>query len=127
MKLKIEKDVTEWNQTMSSVPSWKQILEFEYIRQTGKLNMITDNVQRWAYDNGLYNVVNWYELCRENKTSPLKMYGTVITSFEEKMGPRSTWITSDVKARYNKISVQSEIQKLTMRLQELKDNLEHES
>lgn len=121
-KKPVTEQIDTWNRDVLSVPTWNEILQFEYVRQSGKLNMFTDNVFKHAIDAGLFDLVDWYLRCKENNTSPLQMYSKVITSFEAEHGPRSGWISKSMKAEIEKASVQFEIQRLKMKLRELEDS-----
>lgn len=61
--------VSKWNREMECIPSWSEMLEYEYVRLRGEINMVSGDLQRYAFDHCLYHLVNWIQRCRENKIS----------------------------------------------------------
>jgi phosphopentomutase len=94
------KNIAQWNNTMECVPDWDEILEYEYVRQRGEINMITENVQRYAYDRGLYACVTWLQRCKDAHVGHWKIYAPSIKMHEKEHGPARTWITDDIKEEF---------------------------
>ena len=116
---KLYEDVLKWNDTMECVPTWEELLEVEYIRQRGELNMITENVTQYAFDHGLYNAVCWYERCREHHMHPAKLYEQAIKMHEKDHGPIDSWITEDVRMGYEELELETKGDELRRQLREL--------
>ena len=62
--------------------------------------MFTDNVQRWAFDRGLYHAVVWFEKCKDARLSCSKLYGMAMTLYEKDHGPRDKWITDEFHEKF---------------------------
>lgn len=94
-------DIADWHNTMECVPAWEEILEIEYVRQRGELNMFSGELQRYCFDRGLYAAVNWIQRCKDAGVQyRFKLYTAAIDMFEKEHGKRETWITNDVKAEF---------------------------
>lgn len=77
------------------LPTWEEILEYEHVRQEGKYNMFeAGNVMRYAFDSGLYNLVNWLQRCKELKQSYTHLYTVALGHYETLYGSRDTWVTN---------------------------------
>jgi hypothetical protein len=90
-------EVVKWNNTILCLPTWEEILEYEYVRQRGEINMLTEDVQRYAFDHGLYALVTWWQRCKEARISPWKMYEAGIVQYEAENGSRESWITDEMR------------------------------
>ena len=109
---------------MECIPSWEEILEYEYVRQSGKFNMFErDNIQRYAYDSGLYHLVNWIQRCKEFKRSYIELYGPAMKHYSELYGRREKWISGDMKKKLQLKELQSQQSDLQRKLQEIESKL----
>lgn len=85
---------------IAAMPTWEEILEVEYIRESGRVNMLTDNVTRHAFDLGLHGAVEWLERCREARIAPWTAYEIAAKDFARVHGPRCEWLTQDTKDEF---------------------------
>lgn len=98
IRTKIEDEVRRWDAEMKCLPTKEEIFEFEIVRSEGKYNMFErDNVQRYAFETGLYHLVTWIERCKEHRLGYLSMFNKAVAAAEKEYGPRSTWITPDLR------------------------------
>ena len=101
----IEASVRDWDRTCKALPTWEEMLQVEYVRQRGEINMITDNVYQYCSQNGLSLAMAWYRKCSENKKTPMLMYSIALQHFEKLHGPRGTWLTPQIRNRFDLLSV----------------------
>ena len=112
-------EVVKWNNTMECIPSWAEFLECEYIRERGEINMITESVQRYAYDRGLYNVVIWFQRCKDARISPWTLYDAALNLYEKKYGPRAMWITDEISDEFELIELELKEQQVRRQLDDV--------
>jgi len=119
-------EVKNWLDHIDAAPSFEEIREVEYVRQSGEINMITAgrNLQRHCFDRGLYHAVCWLERCKENKTYWGTLYSETVKQFEEAHGPRDKWITKEFKHKVDRNALEIEERNLKIKLQELKNKRE---
>ena len=55
----VYQSVERWDALFDSLPTWDEMLEVEYIRQRGEINMLTQNVARWAHEHELFHAFVW--------------------------------------------------------------------
>lgn len=106
-------------------PTWEEFLEYECVRCSGKFNMFErDNIQRYAYDVGLYNLVNWIQRCKELGHSYTKMYDPALKHYSAIHGPRERWITSDLEKKLFVRELEAQRSELEHKLQSVLSKLE---
>ncbi len=91
--------VASWHMLIESLPTWDEMIEIEYVRQKGDVNMFGD-WQRYAFEKGLYKAVIWIQRCNDNKIPKPQCYDVAMRNFEKEHGPRDTWITKDMKRAF---------------------------
>jgi len=124
---KVFEEVAKWNNTIESLPEWEEVLEFEYIRQKGEINMLGfHTVQRWAYDRGLYNAVTWMQRCKDAGISYTQLYSQAVDYHEKEHGPRGTWITKEIKAKFSKQELDIKEEDLERQLRELRSKRQND-
>jgi hypothetical protein len=121
-EFKVYENVAKWHNTILCLPSWQEALEYEYIRQSGKFNMITElnAVKCYAYDTGMYSCVSWIQRCKDARVSPWGSYERAMPEHEKEHGPRETWVSKDMKMKFDERELEAEERKLNEQLLELK-------
>lgn len=106
-------------------PTWEEILEFEYVRRSGKYNMFEfHNVQRYAYDSGLYNVVNWLQRCKDKKQSYTRLYDIALVHYIKLHGQRDKWISVDFEKNALVQELEAQQSQFQQKLQSIQEKLE---
>ncbi len=109
----------KWDALFKCIPTWQEMLEFEYVRQRGEINMLSGEIQRYAFDRGLYSMVTWLERCKEHRVPFIRTYDLGVSTHSQAHGPRETWITPDVKAKYMSLELSSKEDELRRQLDEI--------
>ena len=104
----VRRQAIEWNNSMECIPTWDEILEVEYVRQRGEINMITDDVIGYCASRGLFNAVGWLWRCKEAHLFWGRIYDQVMPSFEKERGPRDGWVTDNVRDEFLELEYKSE-------------------
>lgn len=111
---------------VNCLPDWETMIEYEFIRQEGKFNMFSfcsNEVQRHAFDNGLYHFVTWVEQIRESRATNIISYlGKAYEYYESKYGPRENWITKDFKQKVKQTFKENKCRQLKLELQRLEQS-----
>ena len=89
------------NEAFACIPTWEEILEVEYVRDRGEINMLTGGLLTYCHNRGLTNAVAWLERCKEAKV----FWGTYfsqkfIETLEKEHGPKDGWITDEIRYRF---------------------------
>ncbi len=113
-------EVAKWNNTIECLPTWDELLEVEYVRQRGELNMFSGELQRYCFDRGLYNAVEWYERCKSARIHPFQLYSQAIEHYEKDRGPRDKWITENVRISYQERELDLKEAELTKQMRDLR-------
>lgn len=113
-------EVARWNNTVACLPSWNELLEVEYVRSRGEVNMFTDNVARYCFDRGLLNAFEWYERCRIARIHPAQLFSQAIAFYETEHGPHHTWITQDLRDSFEELELDFKEAQLATQLRELR-------
>ena len=115
----IEKEVDIWDRTMKSVPTFEEFRDVEYVRQSSKINMITEGlvgelqrVQRW-------DGVAWVLRCKEHGVSWIKHWSSAMNSFEAKHGPKETWFPDELRDRWQDEELAAEMRILEGKMKSL--------
>ncbi len=112
-------EVAKWNNTIECMPEWEELLEYEYIRQRGLINMF-DNVGQHAYDTGLLNACVWVMRCQEARISVNQLFSIAVEFYEKEHGPRDTWITDEIRTSYDELELDAEELQLMQKMRVLK-------
>lgn len=115
----VEEQVRAWDARMQSFPTFEELRDVEYVRRSGSINMLTENVQRELYDRGRYAGVVWLERCKENRVPWQSHFATALAHYETKHGPVDTWFTSDLLDGWEVVEIDSELHQLRQRLADL--------
>lgn len=82
---------------MKAVPTWNEIREVEYVRQSGVINMAMGDLVNELLKNGFFQGASWIQRCKDNHQFWGNIYSQVVGSFEKDHGPRDSWITNEFK------------------------------
>jgi hypothetical protein len=88
-----------WDDRMRCMPTWDEILEYEYVRQRGEINMLY-GLSRYAFDRGLYALFEWIGRCSDHDMSLWDIYGDGLALHEKEHGPRASWVTGLIKVKF---------------------------
>lgn len=92
----VKKDVIKWYRDILCFPTWEELLEVEYVRQLGKLNMFTDDIVAFCMKNGLLNAVAWYRRLSAAQVLPTTVFGVAVRYYTDEKGPIDSWLTDEV-------------------------------
>lgn len=82
------------------IPTFEEIRDVEYVRQSGRTNMFDYNVvMRIMFDSGLYAGVRWLDKCHAECIPWFKLYDQVIHVFERDHGPKEEWFNEGYYAK----------------------------
>lgn len=115
----VEEQVRSWDARMRSFPTFEELRDVEYVRRSGNINMLTENVQRELYDRGRYAGVVWLERCKEHHVPWQSHFTSAIAHYETQHGPVDTWFTTDLLDGWEAGEIESELQRLRQRLAHL--------
>jgi hypothetical protein len=115
-----EETIKAWDRKMRAAPSFEEVRDVEWIRRSGRINMITDNLQQELYDRNRLDGVMWLERCRRNRVTWISYWDEAIAAYESKYGPRNKWFTSDLVDEWKDAEIDREERQLLDRLEEIK-------
>lgn len=108
--------VKAWDTEMKCLPTWIEILELEYLRQTGKTNMYDINkVCALTHELGLTSAFAWVHRCIAANYPLHSAYNKGLSLHEPERGNRYEWITRSIKARF--VEREYELREAQLRLQ----------
>lgn len=87
----IKKILVEWFRNTLCFPSWEEILEVEYVKRQGEINMFTDDVVKYCQQKGLKNAVAWYRRLSQTQTCPSAVFGLAVEHYSREHGLIDTW------------------------------------
>lgn len=123
----VEDKVRAWDSRMRSFPTFEELRDVEYIRRSGRINMITENVQRELYERGRYAGVLWLERCKEHRFPWQSHYESAVQYFETKHGPQTEWFSHDLLLSWEMCEIDSEMRELQARLARLESKKKMQS
>jgi hypothetical protein len=112
--------VKEWDKRMSAAPSFEEIRDVEWIRRSGRINMLIDGLQRELYDSGRYAGVVWLERCKKHRQTWTSYWDAAMASYEAIHGPRDTWFPRELTDAWQETEILEEEGRLERRLADLK-------
>ena len=89
--MNVKRQIEEWDKNIRCLPTFEEIRDVEYIRQSGKLNMVTDDVAAALAKNRLKDGLNWIVRCRQFDISWFYLYSQSISYMETIHGDRENW------------------------------------
>lgn len=113
------KSVLDESKILACIPEWEELLEFEYAREKGEVNMITDNILKYALDHGLVLMACWLQRCVENKVAWITVIDIGIEEAEKIHGPRQHWLTQEHREMFLMYSILTQERNLKKQLREL--------
>jgi hypothetical protein len=122
-----KKNVVEFGKKLDSFPTWEEFLEFEFVRQSGEINMITNNLIKHCYDNGFYKAFCWLHRCAENRIAWTFIYQDALSEFEDKNGSRDIWFKkNELGKQMKKMAMKAKVRAAQEQLAKLQNELEGE-
>jgi hypothetical protein len=115
-----ESKIRAWDARMRAAPSFEAVRDVEFVRRSGRINMLTGGLQRELYDRGRFAGVEWLERCKENKTTWISYWDSAVASYESLHGPRDTWFPNELLDSWKTSEIDDEESKLLARLAEIK-------
>ena len=115
-----EKAVKQWDSFMRTTPTFEEFRDVEYIRQSGEINMVTDNLGRTLCDKGRYAGFLWLQRCRRYKVSWTSHYTPSMQHYTELYGPVSKWFTNELLLKWEEEDLQRQEDDLRDRLRSLR-------
>lgn len=92
----IRKLVEQWQQDVVCFPTWEELLELEYVRRFGDINMFTDEVTLFCQTRGLNNAAAWLKRLKSASVMPTQVFKAAVNHYEKTQGRVESWFTEDV-------------------------------
>jgi hypothetical protein len=92
----IKKLVEQWQQDVVCFPSWEELLELEYVRRFGDINMFTDDVTQFCVTRGLANAAGWLQRLKSAGVMPTQVFTAAVRHFEKTKGEVGSWFTEEI-------------------------------
>ena len=115
----IKKSVEDWDRDVRCIPTFEEIRDVEYVRQSGEINMITDDLLGTLKKKGLQSGWNWVHRCYKLHSSWATHYSKHLRYMEEHHGNRVDWCKGDYKFAVERDEIMIEKKQLQYRLAEL--------
>lgn len=88
--------VVAWHEDMSSLPTWDELIEVEFLRKYANINMFTDDVASYARQIGFTGAASWWERCFRLNKHPSTVWAEAVDRYQKLHGSQNTWITEKV-------------------------------
>lgn len=93
----VKKSVLRWHFETLTFPTWQEVLEFEYLRRFGNINMfIVGDVIAACVKHGLLDALHWFERTKSVKAIPSSIFGLAVKHYQTHHGSQDTWLTSEI-------------------------------
>lgn len=92
----VRKLVEQWQQDVVCFPTWEELLELEYVRRFGDINMFTDDITIFCDTRGLTNAASWLRRLKSAGVMPTQVFKAAIVHYEKTMGPNDLWFSENV-------------------------------
>lgn len=115
-----EKQVIEWDSFMKTVPSFEELRDVEFVRRSGTINMITDNLTQELHDRCRYDGLAWILRCKKHKISWIRHWDSSVKFYVELHGPTNTWFTEDLVESWQEQELLLQEMQLQKKLAELR-------
>ena len=113
-------DVLKWDRKWRAFPAFEEILEYEFLRREGSINMLSLSIP-YAADRGLYNLAAWIHRCLKNKVSMYVLYADAIHFYTQIEGTTDVWLKNHGRKIHERVTARK-IEKLEYELASLKKN-----
>jgi hypothetical protein len=115
----VEEKVKKWDSYMQAAPSFEELRDVEFIRRSGKINMLMGDVMRELYDRGRYDGVAWLMRCKDNRAHWTEYWAPAMATFQKSHGPVDSWFTPELLEAWEMGEIRAEEDRLRLRLAEL--------
>ena len=88
--------VKQWHIDITCIPTWEEVLEIEYLRRFGEINMFTDDVVQTCRNLGLVNGQAWFSRLKLMKVQPTNVFNIAVKFYEQQRGSLDEWLTREV-------------------------------
>jgi hypothetical protein len=116
----IEKEVDLWDRRIKSLPTFEELRDVEFIRQSGRINMILDDLRKELYDRKRYDGCMWIERCRANRIPWISIWAEAMAHYQKVHGDPRTWFTKELLDNWEEFEILEEERALKRRLEELR-------
>lgn len=121
----IKKSIEDWDRDVRCIPTFEEIRDVEYVRQSGEINMITDDLLGALKKKGLQSGWNWVYRCYKLHSSWATHYSKHLSYMEAQHGSRVDWCKGDYKLTVERNEIMIEKKQLQYRLAELEARSEN--
>jgi hypothetical protein len=111
--------ITQWDNTMKCVPSFQALFEVEYIRQSGIINMITEDLVGELYKRSMMDGRKWILTCRRANIFWGSVYESTIKYYESVHGLKTLWYTEEFRTEIALREIEFEKRLLLLKLKKL--------
>jgi len=119
--------VVEWHNFWICFPSWEEIFEYEYVRQSGQFNMFDKAIIcEWAIINDFVHLPSWFARLDQTRCSVINYYSIAMGFYEKTKGPSYKWFPLEVKKSLELKMLKAKKSRLTASLNEINRQLESE-
>lgn len=112
----LEKSVRDWDRRCSAMPTFEEVRDVEFVRRSGKINMLTGNVLNELFTSGRLDGAAWLVRCRENGVH----WASYWTEAVKLWGDPSSWLTSDEARSYEIEALENEAAALEAKARRLR-------
>lgn len=88
--------VKQWHLDTVCWPTWEELLEVEYLRRFGNINMFTDDVVTHCKRRGLTQGESWLQRLKDARVLPSRIFGIAVNHYEQTQGPQDSWLTAEI-------------------------------
>lgn len=115
----VETDVRQWDRMMLSQPTFEELRDVEFVRQSGAINMITDNLVGELRRRGRHAGADWVMRCKANRTSWVQLYSPAISFYTKSHGPPAGWFPKELLTEWESEEIADELIRLRARVEAL--------
>lgn len=101
----VKRLVEKWNVDVICTPTWEELLEVEYVRRYGNINMFTGDVEEKCRQLGLNNAIAWFQRIKRYSAQASTVFSKAVKAYERDHGTQDSWLTKDVIKRFMSLKV----------------------